>query len=45
MISLRLPDGSTKEVRDGSAPREVAETIGKRLAEAAIAARDRKSVV
>jgi threonyl-tRNA synthetase len=39
MIALRLPDGSTKEVRDGSPPREVAETIGKRLAEAAIAAR------
>src|SRR5262249_24267176 len=39
MIALQLPDGSTKEVRAGTAPRDVAQTIGKRLAEAAIAAR------
>jgi len=39
MITLRLPDGSTKQVPEGTRPREVAESIGKRLAQAAIAAK------
>jgi threonyl-tRNA synthetase len=39
MISLRLPDGSTKQVPEGSTPRTVAESIGKRLAQAAVAAK------
>jgi threonyl-tRNA synthetase len=39
MLTLRLPDGSTKQVPDGVRPREVAESIGKRLAQAAIAAK------
>src|SRR5919201_4692842 len=39
MLTLRLPDGSTKQVAEGTRPREVAESIGKRLAQAAIAAK------
>ncbi len=39
MLTLRLPDGSKREVRRGIRPREVAESIGKRLAQAAIAAK------
>lgn len=39
MLTLRLPDGSTKEVPSGARPRDVAESIGKRLAQAAIAAK------
>lgn len=39
MITLRLPDGSTKEVPPGTRPRDVAESIGKRLAQAAVAAK------
>ena len=39
MITLRLPDGTNKQVADGTRPREVAEGIGKRLAQAAIAAK------
>ncbi|HEV3263291.1 MAG TPA: threonine--tRNA ligase [Gemmataceae bacterium] len=39
MITLRLPDGSPKQVPDATTPREVAEGIGKRLAQAAIAAK------
>lgn len=39
MLTLRLPDGSTKRVPDGTRPREVAEGIGKRLAQAAVAAK------
>ncbi|HLJ92350.1 MAG TPA: threonine--tRNA ligase [Gemmataceae bacterium] len=39
MVTLRLPDGSTKEVPEGTRPREIAEGIGKRLAQAAIAAK------
>ncbi|HEV3168506.1 MAG TPA: threonine--tRNA ligase, partial [Isosphaeraceae bacterium] len=38
MVNLKLPDGSIKEYPQGVRPREVAEQIGKRLAEAAIAA-------
>jgi len=39
MITLKLPDGSTRQVPPGTRPRQVAEAIGKRLAQAAIAAR------
>src|SRR3954471_24328488 len=38
MVNIKLPDGSVKECPDGVRPREVAEGIGKRLAEAAVAA-------
>ena len=38
MVRIKLPDGSVKEYPDGVRPREVAEGIGKRLAEAAVAA-------
>src|SRR5687768_17247665 len=39
MITLKLPDNSTKQFPPGTRPRQVAESIGKRLAQAAIAAR------
>src|SRR5580765_675065 len=39
MTTLRLPDGSKKEVTPGTTARQVAEGIGKRLAQAAIAAK------
>jgi threonyl-tRNA synthetase len=39
MLTLRLPDGSIRQAAVGSRPRDVAEAIGKRLAQAAIAAR------
>ncbi|HZU37163.1 MAG TPA: threonine--tRNA ligase [Gemmataceae bacterium] len=39
MLTLRLPDGSTRQVAEGSRPRDVAESIGKRLAQAAVAAK------
>src|SRR5436305_2054908 len=39
MLTLRLPDGSTREAAGRSRPREIAESIGKRLARDAIAAR------
>src|SRR6059036_248188 len=39
MLTLRLPDGSTRQVPEGTRPRDVAEAIGKRLAQAAIAAK------
>src|SRR5579864_2665479 len=39
MLTLRLPDGSKKQVNPGATPRQVAEGIGKRLAQAAIAAK------
>ncbi|CAN5902736.1 threonine--tRNA ligase [soil metagenome] len=38
MVQIQLPDGSVKEFPEGVRPREIAEGIGKRLAEAAIAA-------
>src|SRR6516165_4421191 len=37
MLKLKLPDGSIKQVPEGTRPREVAESIGKRLAQAAVA--------
>jgi threonyl-tRNA synthetase len=39
MLTLRLPDGSCKQYPDGTRPRDVAESIGKRLAQAAVAAK------
>jgi threonyl-tRNA synthetase len=45
MLTLRLPDGSTKQVPEGTTSREVAESIGKRLAQAAIAAKVNGTVV
>jgi threonyl-tRNA synthetase len=38
MPAIKLPDGSLREYPEGSRPRDVALSIGKRLAEAAIAA-------
>src|SRR4051794_12159250 len=38
MVQIKLPDGSVKEYPEGVSPREVAAGIGKRLAEAAVAA-------
>jgi threonyl-tRNA synthetase len=37
MLKLRLPDGSIREVAPGTTGRQVAEGIGKRLAQAAVA--------
>ena len=39
MPTLRLPDGSLKQVAPGTSPRQIAEGIGKRLAQAAVAAK------
>ncbi len=39
MLTLRLPDQTTKQVPEGTTPRTVAEGIGKRLAQAAVAAK------
>ncbi|MDR3634078.1 MAG: threonine--tRNA ligase [Isosphaeraceae bacterium] len=38
MVQIKLPDGTVKEYPEGVRPREIAEGIGKRLAEAAVAA-------
>src|SRR5216683_1553665 len=45
MLTLRLPDGSTRQVPEGTRPCEVAESIGKRLAQAAIAAKVNGTIV
>jgi threonyl-tRNA synthetase len=39
MLTLKLPDGSSRQVPPGTRPRDVAGAIGKRLAQAAIAAK------
>ena len=39
MITLKLPDGSTRQVPESTRPRDIAAGIGKRLAQAAIAAK------
>jgi threonyl-tRNA synthetase len=39
MLTLKLPDGSRREVPPGTRPRDVAEGIGKRLAKDAVAAK------
>jgi threonyl-tRNA synthetase len=38
MVQIKLPDGSVKEYPEGVRPREIAEGIGRRLADAAVAA-------
>ncbi|HXW39504.1 MAG TPA: threonine--tRNA ligase [Acidimicrobiales bacterium] len=38
MVTVRLPDGSTKEFESGTTARQLAESIGPRLAKAALAA-------
>lgn len=45
MLSLKLPDGSVRQVPSGTRPRDVAESIGKRLAQAAIAAKVNGEIV
>ena len=45
MVTIRLPDGSIQQVPEGTRPRDVAESIGKRLAQAAIAAKVNGTVV
>ena len=45
MLNLKLPDGSRREVAPGTRPRQVAESIGKRLAQAAIAAKVNGDIV
>jgi threonyl-tRNA synthetase len=45
MVQIKLPDGSIKDYPEGVSPREIAAGIGKRLAEAAIAAVARGQVV
>src|SRR5437763_15066595 len=45
MLTLKLPDGSTKQVAEGTRPRDVAEAIGKRLAQAAVAAKVNGTVI
>jgi len=45
MVMIRLPDGSAKEFPQKTRPRDVAASIGKRLAEAAIAAKVNGAVV
>src|SRR5262245_52130543 len=45
MLTIRLPDGSTKTYPEKSRPRDIAASIGKRLAEAAIAAKVNGSIV
>jgi threonyl-tRNA synthetase len=39
MLTLKLPDGSSRQVPEGTRPRDVAEAIGKRLAKDAVAAK------
>jgi threonyl-tRNA synthetase len=45
MLTIKLPDGSSKQVAPGTRPRDIAESIGKRLAQAAIAAKVNGQVV
>ncbi len=45
MLQLKLPDGSIREVPVGTRPRDVAESIGKRLAAASIAAKVNGEIV
>jgi threonyl-tRNA synthetase len=45
MVQIKLPDGSIKDYPEGVSPREVAAGIGKRLADAAVAAVARGQVV
>ncbi len=45
MVQIKLPDGTVKEFPEGVRPREIAESIGKRLAEAAVAAEANGTIV
>src|SRR5207249_3759084 len=45
MLTLKLPDGSSRQVSPGTRSRDVAESIGKRLAQAAVAAKVDGTVV
>jgi threonyl-tRNA synthetase len=45
VLSLKLPDGSVRQVPFGSRSQDVAESIGKRLAQAAIAAKVNGQIV
>jgi threonyl-tRNA synthetase len=45
MPTLKLPDGSVRQVPEGARPRDVAAAIGKRLAQAAVAAKVNDVVV
>jgi threonyl-tRNA synthetase len=45
MLTLRLPDGTRRQVLEGTRPHDVAEGIGKRLAQAAVAAQVNGAVV
>jgi threonyl-tRNA synthetase len=45
LLTLKLPNGDVKQVRPGTRPREVAEGIGKRLAQAAVAAKVNGAIV
>jgi threonyl-tRNA synthetase len=45
MPNLKLPDGSVRQVPAGTRPRDVAASIGKRLAQAAIAAKVNDAIV
>src|SRR5437763_9651045 len=45
MLTLKLPDGSAKQVPPGTRPRDVAESIGKRLAQAAVAAKVNGTII
>src|SRR5436305_458943 len=45
MLTLRLPDGSVRQAAGRSRPREIAESIGKRLARDAVAARVNDKIV
>jgi threonyl-tRNA synthetase len=45
MLTLRLPDGSSKQVSEGTRPREVVENIHKRLAQAAVAAKVNGTII
>jgi threonyl-tRNA synthetase len=44
-MKIKLPDGSVKDFPEGASPRDVALLIGKRLADAAVAARAGETVV
>lgn len=45
MLTLKLPDGSIRQVPEGTRPRDVAAAIGKRLAQAAVAAKVNNTIV
>jgi len=45
MVQIKLPDGSVKDYPEGVSPRDVAEGIGRRLADAAVAAKAGDRVV